>query len=257
MWPVKLDLSRISYVALRGAVAPILPGGLIALGCLFGRSDLTARLFSSPSNEYYIKAAIAVFLAYVVGFALHIGVILTSVTAAVILKELLRARLYPGEPWKDKQWRALARQFIGKELVPAMDEVAGEQSSVTDTPQIPVRKMMETVHRITKGISEDHEWSWWYSVVGVYFYKVDRLSGLLLIEFSALLESIGWATIIIFWKYVPGSPLLWTSCVLIVVLGFFGCFIGIVAYEVTPWTLAADMLHHLKQEKHTTPTSGE
>ena len=67
MFPFQpIDLSKLSYATAFDIVAPIFPGGTIALGWLYGHDILGSNLH----DEKTLNIIIAAFVVYVVGFVM-------------------------------------------------------------------------------------------------------------------------------------------------------------------------------------------
>lgn len=246
MWPIRIDLPQITYARAREAIAPILPGGVIAISYLLAPSSSASRLVSSAQVGPYWKTGILLFSSYCVGFVLYLGLMLMSVFVLSIPKALLLRKLHPGEPSKDVRFRALATKLFSEGLLPAPERSADTFSHPTGVS----RELAATVQEALKGITSDWEWSRWYEVVKGYFYKKERASALLLVELSTLLQSLGWSGIIGLHLSGLESFGLSTLSVFAIVSGLIGCLAGIMEYEVTPTDLVSDMLREFRQEAH-------
>ena len=65
MFPFQqLDLSKLSYATVLDIIAPVLPGGTIALGWLYGHPEVWSNLH----DERTLKIVVSGFAIYVLGF---------------------------------------------------------------------------------------------------------------------------------------------------------------------------------------------
>jgi hypothetical protein len=112
MFPFQpIDLSKLSYTTALDVLAPMLPGGTIALGWLYGHQSLWANL----QDEKTLKVMVAVFAVYVVGFVM---IYLTSFEMSAVALAVLIRKTQTDEPWRNPEWRKLASAFLGNSALP-------------------------------------------------------------------------------------------------------------------------------------------
>ena len=120
MFPFQpIDVSKLSYAAVLDILAPILPGGIIAVGWLYSHSAVWGNLH----DERSLKIILAGFVIYVVGYVMAY---LTAFEMAGVALAVLIRKTEIHEPWKNAEWRRLAFQFLGEELSPPLEEPPGE-----------------------------------------------------------------------------------------------------------------------------------
>src|ERR1700746_1542430 len=93
-----IDLSKLSYAAALDILAPIFPGGTIALGWLYGHEDVWRNIH----DEKTLKITVAPCAIYVVGFLM---VYLTAFELSGVALAVLIRKTEIHEPWKNSEWR--------------------------------------------------------------------------------------------------------------------------------------------------------
>lgn len=167
MFPFQqIDLSKLSYAAVLDIVAPILPGGTIALGWLYGHQEVWSNLH----DERILKIVIAGFAIYVMGFVvLYLSTFELGVAALAVL--IRSTTVY--EPWKNSEWRRVASAFLGAELSPPVDDIPIEPPRDESAGTTNVEKLSETIRNNFARAMAPHNfqarWQKWYDVLRVYF----------------------------------------------------------------------------------------
>ena len=159
MLPVQLDLSKLSHPILPNIVVPILPGGIIALGWLFGHE----AVWGSLHDERTLKIIAVGFAIYVIGMVL-------SYLSEFELALALVLVVSPG--WSDlstnSEWRKLASEFLGSELSPPHEEPLSQQQC-------------------------DDSWKKWYGILSAYFPVTKNFVQVFGSFYFRTLNSVGWA----------------------------------------------------------------
>ena len=212
MLPFQVDLSRLSYAMVLDLIAPILPGGTIALGWLYAHG----AVWSNMHDERALKIILAGFAIYVIGLVvLWLSASEIFVFAVIVL--LRRTRI--SEPWKNKEWRRVAVKFVGPELCPAVDEPVAE-SAAKPLPFTNVKKFAEALRvnlaRASAPLDFQSRWQVWHEVLRTYF-PVGKSAQQQAVEntYFLILHSIGWSGLAA--AYISHghiSWLVWPICVL-------------------------------------------
>ena len=115
---IKLDFSRVTYSNVLEIIAPIVPGGILAVGTLVLNAPLAARLLSNPYLGYRSRLVAAIFISYTSGLILNLLVNYTSYLVWYMVGYLFGSRIFPDPPtpWRNLHWRQMARRFLGPDL---------------------------------------------------------------------------------------------------------------------------------------------
>lgn len=214
MFPFQqIDVSKLSYAAVLDIIAPILPGGTIALGWLYGHQEVWGNLH----DERTLKIVIAGFAIYVVGFVmLYLSIFeLGAVALAVLIRKTTMC-----EPWKNSEWRRVASTFLGSELSPPVEEPLAEPLE----PSVPVtnaeslsKTIKENFAKRMAPLNFQLRWQKWYEILRVYFPAPQNPQLAFGNFYFSVLDSIGLAGLVsayISHKHV--GWLVWSTCILIV-----------------------------------------
>lgn len=178
---IKLDFSQVTYSGVLEIVAPVVPGGILAIGTLVLNPSLAAVLLSSPYLGYRSRLVAAVFISYVAGLVLHLLVGYSSYLVGYMIGWLFGSKLIPDPPtpWKNLMWRRMARIFLGPNLAPSTDDLYfknlhEQESKKADAIEDPAaranqKKFVEEFF-LPKSIA-DGDWYSWYQVLSKYFAK--------------------------------------------------------------------------------------
>jgi hypothetical protein len=216
MFPFQqLDLSKLSYATVLDIIAPVLPGGTIALGWLYSHPEVWSNLH----DERTLKIAVVGFVVYVLGFVvLYLSTFeLGAVALAVLIR---RTTVY--EPWQNIEWRKLASTFLGPELSPPIEDIPleppREEPSATN-----VEKLSATIkNNFARAMAPHHlqvRWQKWYDVLRVYFPAPQNAQLAFGSFYFSVLNSIGLAGLVsacISQRHV--CWLVWLVCVLAIVV---------------------------------------
>ncbi len=176
---IKLDFSRVTYSGVLEIIAPIVPGGILAVGTLVLNPPLAARLLSNPYLGYRSRLAAAFFISYVAGLLLNLLVNYTSYLVGYMVGYLFTPRILPPppNPSRNLHWRKLARRFLGPDLAPTTDDLyfkdlhdqkSKEADAIQDSEARAVQKKFVEDFFLPKSAA-DGEWYWWFQVLGKYF----------------------------------------------------------------------------------------
>jgi hypothetical protein len=260
VWPIKLDLSRLSYPALIESLAPILPGGVLVFGYLLSTNGGAAsRLFATASVGYYSKLTVVAFAVYAVGFVIHLLTVSLSMISIPLLANFMQRRLFL-DPSKDKQWRRLAKRFLGNDVAPQVEEPYDQEAFLRALEEArvindPTRKWQE-ISRIIQLHSPlrmaDYEWHGWYQILSGFFAKTDPGMGVFF-EYWNTLQAMGWAGIMLLAATTSNRWSVGVVSVLAVVCGLLGVALCQIGSDPAGTKVAADLLRELKRESAGTP----
>jgi len=120
---INFDLGKLDGVNLYQAggvvqiLSPVIPGGTLVLGLIWVYEKLPTHQLDFPELGYYSAIPIIVFSMYVVGFVLTVLMNIYSYLVAAVLYHWVKGMPhFNTEPWKNREWRKVAKQFIGEEL---------------------------------------------------------------------------------------------------------------------------------------------
>ena len=213
MFPFQIDLSRLSYATALDIIAPVLPGGTIALGWLYSH----VSVWSSLQDEKTLKIIIALFAIYVAGLAvLYVSAFELGIVALAVLVRKTELN----EPWKNGEWRKLASAFLGPELSPPIEETAEpvpeEPPTLTNFEKL-CRAIKQNFTRAMAPVNFRLRWQKWYEILRVYFPVAKTPERSFGTFYFSVLNSIGLAGLIsacISAKHI--TWLVWFACILLI-----------------------------------------
>ena len=214
MFPFQpIDLSKLSYTAVFDTLAPMLPGGTIALGWLYGHPSVWANL----QDEKTLKVMVAVFAVYIVGLAM---IYLTSFEMSAVAFAVLIRKTQTDEPWRNVEWRRLASAFLG-ELSPPVEEPQADSSSQTQVIKAETvsKNIKENFEKRMAPLNFQRQWERWYEILKVRFQAPAGPQQAFANLYFSTLNSLGWAGVIA--AYISFShvgSLLWAACILTIVV---------------------------------------
>jgi len=216
MFPFQpIDLSKLSYATVLDVVAPIFPGGTIALGWLYSHDGVWSNLH----DEKALKITIAVFAVYVVGFVM---VYLTAFELSGVALAVWIRKTEIHEPWKNSEWRKIAAKFLGRELSPATDEPLAEpldQPLPVVNAQSLSKAIKENFTKRMAPLNFQLQWQKWYEVLRARFPMPPNSQQAFANLYFSTLNSIGWAGLVgayLCSKHV--GWLVWIACALTIVV---------------------------------------
>jgi hypothetical protein len=176
---IKLDFSRVTYSNVLEIIAPIVPGGILAVGTLVLNPQLAAKLLSNPYLGYRSRLVAAIFISYAAGLLLNLLVSYTSYFVGYILVSSgVFDKFIPNPtPWTNLHWRKLARRFLGPDLAPATDDLyfkelheqkLQEANALLDAEQRTGQVKFVQEFFLPKR-EANSEWYWWYQILDKYF----------------------------------------------------------------------------------------
>jgi hypothetical protein len=216
MFPFQpIDLSKLSYATALDILAPILPGGTIALGWLYSHEGVWNNLH----DEKTLKITVAAFAIYIVGFVM---VYLTAFELSGVALAVLIRKTEMHEPWKNNEWRKIAAKFLGAELSPPMEE------PVADSPEPPLP--ITNAENLSKTIKQNFarrmaplnfhlRWQKWFEILSARFPLPPNPTQAFGNLYFSTLNSIGWAGLVgacISSKHV--GWLVWIACALTIMV---------------------------------------
>jgi hypothetical protein len=231
-----IDLSKLSYAAVLDIIAPIFPGGMIALGWLYSHESVWGNLH----DERMLKIIVAAFVTYVVGFVM---VYLTGFELGGVALAVLIRKTEIHEPWRNSEWRRLASKFLGTELSPPADEPPAEPVE-QPLPVTNAESLAKTIKENFAKRMAPHNfqlrWERWYEILRVRFPMPQNPQQAFANLYFSTLNSIGWAGLIS--VYISSRHVGW--------LVWFGCVLTIIVSHVS-FTL------NLSQQQHPDPSGDQ
>jgi hypothetical protein len=213
MFPFQpIDLSKLSYTTALDVLAPMLPGGTIALGWLYGHQSLWANL----QDEKTLKVMVAVFAVYVVGFVM---IYLTSFEMSAVALAVLIRKTQTDEPWRNPEWRKLASAFLG-ELSPPVEEPPADSSQIQVTNAETLSKSIkENFEKRMAPLNFQRQWQRWYEILKVRFQMAAGPQQAFANLYFSTLNSLGWAGLIAAYiSFAHVGWLSWLACSLTIVI---------------------------------------
>lgn len=228
---IKLDFSRVTYSSVLEIAAPIIPGGILAVGTLVLSPQLAARLLSTPYLGYRSRLVAAIFISYAAGLLLNLLVGYTSYLLGYTVGYLWSSKLFPNPPtpWRNLLWRKMARKFLGPDLAPATDDLyfkemhektLSEANAIQDAEQKAFQLKFASEFFIPKAMA-DTEWNWWYQVLDKYF-ATPQFWAPPWQYFLSIVHTTSWAVIFLMVSTHHNQWFAWLLCMI-------GIFIGNVA----------------------------
>jgi hypothetical protein len=213
MFPFQpIDLSKLSYTTVFDLLAPMLPGGTIALGWLYGHQSLWANL----QDEKTLKIMVAVFAVYVVGFVM---IYLTSFEMSAVALAILIRKMQTDEPWRNPEWRKLASAFLG-ELSPPVEEPPADSSQIQVTNAETLSKSIkENFEKRMAPLNFQRQWQRWYEILKVRFQMPAGPQQAFANLYFSTLNSLGWAgPTAAYISFAHVCWLSWAACILTIVI---------------------------------------
>ncbi len=212
MFPFQpIDLSKLSYATVLDIVAPVLPGGTIAIGWLYSHQ----AIWNNLHDEKTLKIIIVVFAMYLVGFVM---VYVTAFELSAVALAVLIRKTEIHEPWRNIDWRRLASMFLGKELSPPVEEPAAQPLEqplpVTDAESLS-KSIKENFARRMAPLDFQLRWQRWYEILKLRFSTPLNPQQAFTNLYFSTLNSIGWAGLIS--AYISSRHvgwLIWFACAL-------------------------------------------
>ena len=213
MFPFQpIDLSKLSSTTVFDLLAPMLPGGTIALGWLYGHQSVWANI----QDEKTLKVMVAVFAVYVVGFVM---IYLTSFEMSAVALAILIHKTQTDEPWRNPEWRKLASAFLG-ELSPPVEEPPADSSQIQVTNAETLSKSIkENFEKRMAPLNFQRQWQRWYEILKVRFQAPAGPQQAFANLYFSIVNALGWAGITA--AYISHSHVgwpFWAACVLTIVV---------------------------------------
>jgi|SRR5208282_991766 len=179
MLSLQLDLFKFSHPVVLNIIAPVFPGGVVALGWLYGHGAVWGTLH----DERILKIVVGSFAVYVTGVVVSYLSEFELVFAALVAVLLMGSR--PRDHSTNSEWRQVASKFLGAELSPPLEK--------------------------------ELSWEQWYEVLGQYF-PVTNFDNLFGSFYFLTITSIGWAGLVAgYISGQHCGWMIWASCVLLIV----------------------------------------
>ncbi len=219
---IKLDFSRVTYSNVLEIIAPVVPGGILAVGTLVLNPHLAARLLSNPYLGYRSRLAAAIFISYSAGLLLNLLVNYTSYLLGYVVVSLWGSKLFPTPPtpWRNLLWRKMARKFLGPDLAPATDDLylkelheqkLNEANAIQDAEARAIQLNFVSEFFLPKSIAET-EWGWWYQVLDKYF-ATPQLWAAPWQYFLSMVHTASWAVIFLMVSTHHNQWFAWLLCI--------------------------------------------
>lgn len=219
---IKLDFSRVTYSSVLEVIAPIVPGGILAVGTLVLNPALAARLLSNPLLGYRSRLVATVFVSYTAGLLLYLLVNYSSYLLGYVIGTLWGSKLFPNPPtpWKNLVWRRSARKFLGPDFAPSTDELYFQNLHEQELKKAEAIEDLEARANQKKFIQElfmpkivaDGDWYWWYQVLSKYF-SLSQLWAPPWQYFLSMVHTASWAVILLMLLNHQHNWFAWVICV--------------------------------------------
>ena len=228
---VKLDFSRVTYSNVLEMIAPIIPGGILAVGTVVLNPTLASKILSNPYLGYRSRLVAAIFIAYAAGLLLNLLVGYTSYFVGYVFGHLWGSTLFPNppKPWTDSLWRKAARIFLGRGLAPTTDEPyfkefheqkIKEANALQDSKQREDQlKFVEEFFRPKQMV--DSDWYWWNQILDKYFATPWAAPSQ---YFLSIVNTSSWTIVLLMLLNHRNHWLAWLLCII-------GLFFG----NFSPW----------------------
>lgn len=264
---INVDFSRVTYPGALEITAPIIPGGILALGTLILNPQLASGILSNPFLGYRSRLIAAIFVSYVAGLLLYLLVGYTSYFVGYQFGLYLSPRIFPDppSPWRNLFWRRAARKLLGPDLAPTTDELYfkdlhTEQLKQASQIQDPVERARQekfvTDFFLQRSIA-DSDWYWWYQVLAAYFTKAEWWAPPAQ-YFLSMLHTASWAVIFLMVLNHRHHWFAWLLCILGLFFGNVGSWFAGGPYGSDPYGTAqtARILRVIRSEPQGT-SSGD
>jgi hypothetical protein len=224
---IKLDFSRVTYSNILEIVAPIIPGGILAVGTLVMNPPLAARILANPYLGYRSRLATAIFVSYAAGLLLNLLVSYTSYSIGYMVGYWWGSKLFPDpKPWTFLRWRKMARKFLGPDLAPTTDELylkdfhnqkLGEANALPDGPE-KAAKLKSAEEFFLPKQTADLEWYWWFQILDRYFAP-NQSSNASWQYYLSMVHTAAWAVILLMTFNHRYHWFAWVVCTIGVLFG--------------------------------------
>jgi hypothetical protein len=218
---IKLDFSRVAYSNVLELLAPVVPGGILAVGTLVLNPTLAGRILSNLYLGYRSRLAAAIFISYAAGLLLNLLVSYTSFFVGFMFGYTGIYKLLPNKtPWQNLHWRKLARRFLGPDLSPITDDFYFKELHEQKLKEANAIPDAEERSRQVKLVQEffvpkseaDAEWYWWYQILDKYF--ANSQSGPAPWQyFLSMVHTASWAVILLMVLNHRNHWLAWVLCI--------------------------------------------
>jgi hypothetical protein len=163
------------------------------------------------------------------------------------------------EPWKDQQWRQVARQFIGHALSPTAERPVppdllkleiGNIKLTTPDPHEQNRRVYALNETQMNRQIADHLWYGWYQALSVWFPR-PQPTGFTEYPFDTVVQSTVVAAILLLVITRSGDWMLWVGCLasfLIIALHQLQTAVHFVRYDTGLHYQLAGMLRELRSQ---------
>jgi hypothetical protein len=216
---IKLDFSHVTYSGVLEIVAPIVPGGILAIGTLVLNPKLASMLLSNPYLGYRSRVAAGIFISYIAGLLLYLLVNYTSYFVGYMVGYFFRNQMTLPTPYKDPLWRRMARIVLGPDLAPATDELYFEElhkknlreAEAIQDPTQRASRLVFVDNFFGPKQTSDGEWFKWYLVFVAYFSLSDVLAAPWQ-YFLSMVHTAAWAIVLLMVSNHRHHWLAWVLC---------------------------------------------
>lgn len=242
---IKLDFSKITYSGALEIIAPIVPGGILAVGTLTLNPTFSARILSNPYLGYRSRVLLAMFVSYLAGLLLYLIVTHTSYFVGYVIGALWGKNLFPNQPtpWRNLIWRRAAKQFLGPGLAPDTEDLyfadmhqkqTNEASAIQDPGDRARQLKFVNDFFMPKQVAEN-DWYWWYQVLSSVFAKPDAWAPPAL-YYLGMLNAASFATVFLMVANHRHNWFTWMLCLVGLFFGNVGAWFA--GYGSDPYGVA-------------------
>jgi hypothetical protein len=234
MWPLRLDVSRVSYAEVVRILVPFFPGAILLCGLILANFQPIRQVFVTNLVGYRSKLFLVIFLTYLAGFVLmNLSELLHTALAWAIgfrARSLLKWASFE-QLSRDILWRRAAKKFLGDDLAPqtlepytdAARQQAFDQTKTIQDSQERIKRSIELVGESVRRAQVDSEWTEIYAVLRPLFVRPSS-QDLIAIYGASAFGSMGWAGVIALVYAGSTLWLFWLVAILCILVGIFSAY---------------------------------
>ncbi len=272
MYPIKIDVSKLSYPLVVYIVSPLLPGGVLLLGVALTHSDYILRFLQLAALGYYFKIFLILLVAYACGFLLKAIIEIVSALFWGWLNFATHSAIsnwiIGRHPSENQTFRKAAAQLLGKAAPtfqevfnPIVSKIENIQIELIKDPSEKVKAMTDLSNRHAAIQLSDIEWRSWYEAFKRYF-GLPNDNHIFPVHLASVIGSLGWAGILVL-IFSSGRYLsLYLVCIVCILIGMMGslwssCIFGGFGTDVLESDVTAALLREVVAHPRTAPEKTE
>lgn len=229
LYPIRVDVSKLSFPVVVSAVAPLLPGGILLFAFCLDHINWVHWYFTTSPVGYYSNVFCFLVGAYLSGFMLLMLVDFASSLFWIALNLATRSSItkFLGKPWEGSTFRKAATVYLGEAAPshmevfnPALENIKDIPINFIADPKEKAKAQLEAQRRRTALSQSDFEWASWYQVFKTYFgfpNQAQVFAG----QLCGIVHSVGWAGIIFLASTGHKSVFFYSVFVASILIGLF------------------------------------